>query len=105
MLALKLLLTDTIVGLHARGSFSVNFGLAYMKMPGKQPGNYVGLRSSCETARNKTLAWKMLSIDGHLVLELVLLQETAMTGKYVLASPAGHAYPVSAVILNNNIIR
>lgn len=47
----------------------------------------------------------MLSIDGHLVLELVLLQETAMTGKYVLASPAGHAYPVSAVILNNNIIR
>lgn len=36
--------------------------LASMKMPGKQSGNYVGLRSSCETAinANKTLAWKML---------------------------------------------
>lgn len=67
-----------------------------MKMPRKQSGNYVGLRSSCETAinANKTLAWKMLFTAGHHGLGVSsMLQETAMTGKYVLARPTKSYIP------------
>ena len=69
---------------------------ASMKMPGKRSGNYVGLRSSCETAKNanKTHAWKMLFTAGHLGLGVSsMLQETAMTGKYVLARPTNSYLP------------
>lgn len=64
--------------------------LSSMKMPGKQSGNYFGPRCNCEIARNsnKTFAWKMLFTAVHLGLGVSSMpQETAMTGKYVLAWP------------------